>query len=334
MNDRPIYNKGEYMIYKSQLYRGITQGFNQRHKLEVRIKGVPEDFLVEINSDPLRYKQVGDKITKQQWINQRLQIPVVVQITDVLFNQGYYDHFGRLYIDSNTLLNPTDAHQVLMSDKVFYGVCTSRREEKRSLEFNDGGQDTYTQDTIRVRGYNKDKLPIEGILKWHTGRGGNFLMKVSRDILDGSERHGIPKVEEGSRLLIRTVSDNSHLGKAHVTYFFEPVITLTENDAAQNYNGRDLRTRVVGAPGIEKITDFQVGDIIENLPILSVKKTKSGSFVNGGYILHQDRQEGYFGRYNLKPVSVRPAEEDLGMLVKSAEIFKVSDIGYLAKRKD
>src|SRR3989344_3024487 len=130
-----------------------------------------------------------------------------------------------------------DAHSVVVSDHVFYGLCTQRKMEKRTYPGIDDF--TFDQEVFRVECYSQDGELLRGFLKgvhdrnrphWEFGSVSGYLLRaewvIAKDVLFGSDKYGFPGVQKGNNVLMRMVGDNSQMGKREVTYFFEPVITI------------------------------------------------------------------------------------------------------------
>lgn len=239
-------------------------------------------------------------------------------------------------------LTPFDAHSVIVSDRVFYALCTQRRTEKRkySSPFMSDFDFSYDEESYRVECYNKSSDMLKGFLKnindrdrpfWEYLDASDDLIhaesRISNDILKGSREYGFPGINEGDNLLVRVVGDNKRMGKPTVTYFFEPVITIREVDEAiEMYEQRDIITTVTDSRGQRKTKDYRSRYIVRDLPILATFETEKFGKVGVGYV--QRPEEEFEGLkwddkrpFYLKKVWVKGGADYVGSLVKESEII-------------
>jgi hypothetical protein len=136
---------------------------------------------------------------------------------------------------------------------------------------------------------------------------------LAEEIIHGSQR--IRGLNPGNHLIVREIGE-SQKGS---TLFFEPVINFTEYDDATSPNGDKLITRVEG---------YNQGDMIYNLPIPAMERSKSrGSQWYIGYVRSPEA-----GTYYYKPVKFKDVRDRVGRYIEKAEIIKNCSSFILARR--
>jgi hypothetical protein len=268
---------------------------------------------------------------------------------------GLPEHWGTYravcYTERKTFTKPeaklpdlsmADAHSVVFSDRVFYGLVTKNAVEMTHDKYLDFD---YEHRVTRVFGYNRSGEKLVGFLntvsdrnrpRWESWRYPHDLfhaeMLISTDIIRGSKRFCTEGLTEGQRVLIRKIADNSHLcGRNSVTHFFEPVVTLRESDEATDiYKNDHMITGVFDADGVHKKEGYARGDTIRYLPIVRTFETNNMGIVGVGYVLRGTDNFNGLGFWDKRPsymqqVLVKDAAKDLGTVVSDARILSIKN---------
>lgn len=211
-----------------------------------------------------------------------------------------------------------EAHNVVASNNILYALCTENSvktipAETRNPIFSlfDEPADS-TERSCRVFGYDMSGQLLRGFLKpadirrssvWNQITPTSAERIISQDIIEGSTRHGFPGIKEGDHVLVRVVGDNSQMARPTVTYFFEPVITIREDDVAYAmFENRRMETGVYRPGGGRKSWEYAPGDVVRDIPIVTTAPTRFGK-VGVGYVPRPEIEFSGLGLAERQPSS-------------------------------
>lgn len=192
-------------------------------------------------------------------------------------------------LEDNLSFTKEEALEVIVGDSVFYGKYIKESKE--------------------------NEYPIITVYNADGSRRMGFIMPPEHILADSKQRYSERKItieiyeniKKGDRLIVRKFGKNSKNG----VYTLIPVINLLEEDNAKTLSGEVLVTRITG---------YNKGDFIFDLPIIKKTQLKKGPILFGVGVIKRPESDPI--NFFYKPVWVRNAHEDLGKIVREAVIIE------------